>query len=141
MHCIGFQISLCLSIILATSIYISSSILKEWRWLPWTIHDKFFFTYSFFRPNEAASDPSVRRLVVEQTKQWSEMVEKQRKHEWELMKNHLHAQEEILRKLMETSQLNQMKQLEAKHERWEWRVVLTWMSNYDKFVGKVKSKA
>ncbi|XP_035703869.1 1-phosphatidylinositol 4,5-bisphosphate phosphodiesterase isoform X2 [Folsomia candida] len=69
------------------------------------------------QPNEAASDPSIRRLVVEQTKQWTEMMEKHRRDEWELRKSHLHSQEEILRKLMETSQQNQMKQLEAKHER------------------------
>lgn len=72
---------------------------------------------SICRPNEAASDPTVRKIVVEQTKQWTEMMEKHRKEEWELMKAHLHAQEEILKKLMETSQQNQMKQLEAKHER------------------------
>ncbi|CAG7818259.1 unnamed protein product [Allacma fusca] len=72
----------------------------------------------FFRPNESVSDPNVRRVVVEQTKQWTEMMERHRKEEWELMKSHLQAQEEILKKLMEVSQAIQMKQLEAKHDRY-----------------------
>jgi len=45
------------------------------------------------------------------------MLEKHRKEEWELMKVHLHSQEDILKKLMESLQLNQMKQLELKHDR------------------------
>lgn len=69
------------------------------------------------RNNDVVNDPLVRKLVAEQTKQWTEMSEKHRREEWELMKGHLQAQEEILKKLMEVSQQNQMKQLDAKHER------------------------
>jgi len=72
----------------------------------------------FYRPEEASKDPAVLKLVEEQTKQWTEMRQKQRKEEWEMMKAHLTAQEEILKKLMEVSQQNQMKQIEAKHERY-----------------------
>ncbi|CAL8111229.1 unnamed protein product [Orchesella dallaii] len=67
--------------------------------------------------NDVVNDPLVRKLVAEQTKQWTEMSEKHRREEWELMKTHLQAQEEILKKLMEVSQQNQMKQMSAKHER------------------------
>jgi phosphatidylinositol phospholipase C beta len=67
--------------------------------------------------NEASCDPAVRSLVFEQTKQWSSMMERHKKEEWEMMKSHLQQQEEILKKLMEVSQANQMKQLLAKHER------------------------
>ena len=44
-------------------------------------------------------------------------MERHKKEEWEMMKSHLQQQEEILKKLMEVSQANQMKQLLAKHER------------------------
>lgn len=71
----------------------------------------------FTRNNDVVNDPLVRKLVAEQTKQWTEMSEKHRHEEWELMKVHLHSQEEILKKLMENLQQNQMKQLDAKHER------------------------
>jgi len=76
-----------------------------------------FYSRFVCRPNEAASDPNIRKLVVEQTSQWTEMIEKHRKEEWELMKSHLQAQEAILKTLMEVCHQNQMKQLGAKHEK------------------------
>lgn len=45
------------------------------------------------------------------------MVERHRKQEWETLKQQLNDQQEILKKLMETMQAQQMKQLEAKHDR------------------------
>lgn len=45
------------------------------------------------------------------------MIERHKKEEWDLLKTQLNDQKEILRKLMETTQAAQMKQLEAKHER------------------------
>lgn len=45
------------------------------------------------------------------------MIERHKKEEWDLLKQQLDDQREILRKLMETTQAGQMKQLEAKHER------------------------
>lgn len=67
--------------------------------------------------NELASDPQVRKLVSEQTSQWSEMVERHRKEEWETMKQQLTDQQDVLKRLMEVVQATQIKQLEAKHER------------------------
>ncbi|PSN37639.1 1-phosphatidylinositol 4 [Blattella germanica] len=67
--------------------------------------------------NELASDPGVRKLVKEQTEQWSEMVERHRKEEWELIKQHLTDQKDILKGLMVAAQAVQKKQLEAKHDR------------------------
>ena len=58
------------------------------------------------------NDPTVKSVVVEQTKQWSDMMEKHRKEEWEIMKNHLKMQEDVLKKLMETAQAQQMKDLD-----------------------------
>lgn len=45
------------------------------------------------------------------------MMERHRKEEWELLKNHLIQQREILQRLMEIAQAQQMKQIEAKFER------------------------
>ena len=67
--------------------------------------------------NELAADPAVRKLVKEQTEQWSEMIERHRKEEWEVVKQHLTDQKEILKGLMIAAQAVQKKQLEAKHDR------------------------
>ncbi|XP_023210759.1 1-phosphatidylinositol 4,5-bisphosphate phosphodiesterase-like [Centruroides sculpturatus] len=67
--------------------------------------------------DDLANDPEIRELVVQQMRQWSELLEKQRKEEWELLKDHLWQQGEVLKKLMEQAQAGQMKQLEAKFER------------------------
>jgi len=72
---------------------------------------------SLYSKNELVSDPAVRKLVAEQTVQWSDMVERHRKEEWELIKQHLIDQQDILKRLMEASHAAQMKQLEAKHDR------------------------
>lgn len=70
------------------------------------------------RPNEAAQDPAVRKLVVEQMSQWSEVVERQQREKWETLRQQLKDNQDVLRKLMEGVQASQMKQLEAKHERY-----------------------
>lgn len=67
--------------------------------------------------NELVNDPGVRKLVKEQTIQWSELMEKHRKQEWEYLRTQLDEQRDVLRKHMELIQLSQMKQLEAKQER------------------------
>ncbi|XP_044731341.1 1-phosphatidylinositol 4,5-bisphosphate phosphodiesterase isoform X2 [Chrysoperla carnea] len=67
--------------------------------------------------NDLTNDPAIRKLVTEQTLQWSEMAERHRKQEWEMMKQQLLDQQDILKKLMETQQASQIKQLEAKHDR------------------------
>merc|ERR1719210_2813360 len=45
------------------------------------------------------------------------MMERHRKEEWELTRTHLQAQEEVLKKLMESQQTQQTKELEATFER------------------------
>jgi hypothetical protein len=78
--------------------------------------------YIFFssknRDNDVVNDPAVKQVVVEQTKQWSDMMERFRTENWDLMKTHLQAQEEILRKLMQTQQQSQMKDLETLFEKY-----------------------
>ncbi|KAB7495953.1 1-phosphatidylinositol 4,5-bisphosphate phosphodiesterase [Armadillidium nasatum] len=65
---------------------------------------------------EVVDDPTIKGVVSEQMRQWSEMMEKHRKEEWAMLKEHLKSQEEILKKLMEAEQEAQIKKLEAKHE-------------------------
>lgn len=50
------------------------------------------------------------------------MMERHRKEEWELLKNHLIQQREILQRLMEIAQAQQMKQIEAKFERYRYLI-------------------
>ncbi|XP_013772515.1 1-phosphatidylinositol 4,5-bisphosphate phosphodiesterase-like [Limulus polyphemus] len=66
---------------------------------------------------DLANDPQVRELVVDQMKQWSEMLERHRRDEWDLLKAHLQYQGDILKRLMEVAQAGQIKQLETKFER------------------------
>ena len=46
-------------------------------------------------------------MVAEQTKEWTELMTKQRKDNWEMIKGHRTAQEEILKKIMEAAQVLQ----------------------------------
>ncbi|XP_076353966.1 1-phosphatidylinositol 4,5-bisphosphate phosphodiesterase-like [Tachypleus tridentatus] len=66
---------------------------------------------------DIANDQQVRELVVDQMKQWSEMLERHRQDEWDLLKAHLRYQGDILKRLMEVAQAGQLKQLEIKFER------------------------
>jgi len=56
-------------------------------------------------------------VVLEQTEEYTEVVERHRKEEWELTKAHLIAQDDMLKTLMEGMQAQQMKELEAIFER------------------------
>ncbi|CAG9858517.1 unnamed protein product [Phyllotreta striolata] len=67
--------------------------------------------------NDLVNDPAVRKLVTEQTLEWSALMERHRKQEWEFLRKQLDDQRDLLRKHMEILQAMQMKQLEAKHER------------------------
>lgn len=67
--------------------------------------------------DEIKADQNVRKVITDQTSQWSEMCEKHKKEEWELLKTQVNDQQDILKRLMETTQAGQMKQLEAKHDR------------------------
>ncbi len=71
------------------------------------------------------NDPAVKQVVVEQTKQWSEMMERHRIENWDLMRAHLQAQEDVLRKLMQAQQQLQMKDLENVFEK----LVMQWELN------------
>lgn len=67
--------------------------------------------------HDLANDPVIKDMVIDQTKQWSEMVERHRKEELELMKENRKQLGDCLEKLLVAAQTNQMKQLEVKFER------------------------
>jgi phosphatidylinositol phospholipase C beta len=69
------------------------------------------------RDNDVVHDPTVKGVVIEQTKQWSEMMEKHRQEEWELMKSQLQFQGDLLKRLLVDAQAQQIKDLDAIFER------------------------
>ena len=54
---------------------------------------------------QAEADTKLMGMVAEQTKEWTELMSKQRKDNWEMIKAHRTAQEEILKKIMEAAQV------------------------------------
>ena len=55
-----------------------------------------------FSRDAAVDDPGLKTVVADQTKQWSDMMERHRKEEWELMKTQLQNQEEVKHELLST---------------------------------------
>ncbi|KOB75892.1 Phosphoinositide phospholipase C [Operophtera brumata] len=66
---------------------------------------------------EVSNDAGFRKLVSEQSAAWSELVAKHRVEDWSTARSRLDEQRDLLKKMMETTQQAQFKQLEAKHER------------------------
>ncbi|XP_015595890.1 1-phosphatidylinositol 4,5-bisphosphate phosphodiesterase [Cephus cinctus] len=64
-----------------------------------------------------AQDANVKKVINEQTSQWSAMMERQRKEEWELLKTHIQNSREEMKKLIEVVQATQNKQLQAKQDK------------------------
>ena len=77
------------------------------------INDFYILLYFFHRKENLGNDPDVLKLVREQTTQWTDLMHRQRKSEWEMLKTHVTAQEETLKKLASQLQVKQMKDLEA----------------------------
>ncbi|KAL1138525.1 hypothetical protein AAG570_008588 [Ranatra chinensis] len=66
---------------------------------------------------EVVKEAGVKEVVGQQVDQWSEMVERQRKEHWAMMKQHVTEQQEMLTRLMEAIHTTQIKQIEGKHDR------------------------
>ena len=64
----------------------------------------------------------MKKLVIEQTSEWSTMIEKHKKAEWELHKQQVDASREEMKKLIEIVQVNQNKQLQIKHDKLAERI-------------------
>ncbi|XP_060577835.1 1-phosphatidylinositol 4,5-bisphosphate phosphodiesterase beta-4-like isoform X1 [Ruditapes philippinarum] len=60
---------------------------------------------------------NVHRLVVDQTREWSDMVLRQLNEEHDLKKEHIVQQNECLRKLLHEAHTGQLKELEVRQER------------------------
>ncbi|KYM81957.1 1-phosphatidylinositol-4,5-bisphosphate phosphodiesterase [Atta colombica] len=67
--------------------------------------------------NTLAQDANVKKIINEQTAQWSTIMEKQRKEEWDLLKNQTQNSRDELKRLIEIVQATQIKQLQAKHDK------------------------
>jgi phosphatidylinositol phospholipase C, beta len=67
--------------------------------------------------DEIKTNPEIRKVIQDQNAQWSEMIERHRKEEWDMLKQQLTDQQEQLRQLMIVTQAGQMKQLEEKLAR------------------------
>lgn len=59
----------------------------------------------------------MKKVISEQTTQWSQMVERQRKEEWELLRVQTEAAKDEFKKIIDVVQAGQMKQLQAKHDK------------------------
>lgn len=62
-------------------------------------------------------DSAVKEICNEQTDEYTELVERHRKEEWDLTKSHLISQDDMLKTIMESMQAQQMKELEGLFER------------------------
>ncbi|KAL5278131.1 PLCB4 family protein [Megaselia abdita] len=64
------------------------------------------------------NDVAIKTAINEQSHQWTEMLNRHKKEEWDILKQQVEENKETMKKLMESVQANQMKQLEEKQERW-----------------------
>lgn len=78
---------------------------------------RYILGFNIFSKNALAQDANVKKVISEQTAQWSSMIERQRKEEWELLKNQTQNSREELKKLIEIVQATQVKQLQTKHDK------------------------
>jgi len=68
-------------------------------------------------PEQAEADAKIIELVKEQTTAWTTLMNAHRGATWEMTKTQLAAQEDIMKKLMELAQAQQVKELEASFEK------------------------
>ncbi|KFM65272.1 1-phosphatidylinositol-4,5-bisphosphate phosphodiesterase, partial [Stegodyphus mimosarum] len=68
------------------------------------------------KQSDLTQDVKLKELVINQMEQWSELVEKHKKEEWELLKTQASEQGNILERLMNLEQVKQLRQLEQKFD-------------------------
>lgn len=81
---------------------------------------KFKFSFFFFSlvtnsKNALVNDASVKTMIKEQTTQWTQMMERQRKEEWELSKTQLEGSKADIKACIPAVQAQQLKLLETRH--------------------------
>lgn len=62
------------------------------------------------------------KTIGHQVKQWTDLLHKQRREEWEMMKAHAKIQEDNFKKIFDSVQIRQMKELEAFFARYGFMV-------------------
>lgn len=73
--------------------------------------------FVFYSKSALIQDANVKKVISEQTAQWSAMVERQRKEEWEMLKSQAEAGRDEFKRIIEIVQAAQVKQLQAKHDK------------------------
>ncbi|KAG8189299.1 hypothetical protein JTE90_019059 [Oedothorax gibbosus] len=68
------------------------------------------------KPSDVLKDAKLKELVMHQVTQWSELIEKQKLEEWELLKTQASQQGELLEKVLKIEQNKQMRQTEQKFD-------------------------
>lgn len=69
------------------------------------------------KSSDNSKDSSIKELVVQQIKQWTDLSDKLHQEEWELFKSHKTNEADILRKILLHWQAVQLKHLESMFER------------------------
>lgn len=72
---------------------------------------------SFYSKDEIRNDTTIKNAITEQTQQWTEMIAKHKKEEWDMLRQHVQDSQEAMKALMLTVQAQQVKQLEERHAR------------------------
>ncbi|TMW47080.1 hypothetical protein DOY81_007841 [Sarcophaga bullata] len=67
--------------------------------------------------DEIRNDSAIKTAIADQTKQWTEMIAKHKKEEWDLLRQHVQDSQEAMKALMLTVQAQQIKQLEERHAK------------------------
>ncbi|KAM7349193.1 no receptor potential A isoform 1-T7 [Cochliomyia hominivorax] len=67
--------------------------------------------------DEIRNDSAIKSAIAEQTKQWTEMIARHKKEEWDLLRQHVQDSQEAMKALMLVVQAQQIKQLEERHAK------------------------
>ncbi|XP_046801850.1 1-phosphatidylinositol 4,5-bisphosphate phosphodiesterase isoform X1 [Lucilia cuprina] len=67
--------------------------------------------------DEIRNDSAIKTAIAEQTKQWTEMIARHKKEEWDLLRQHVQDSQEAMKALMLVVQAQQIKQLEERHAK------------------------
>lgn len=84
------------------------------------------------------NDAAIKTAINEQSHQWTEMLNRHKKEEWDILKQQVEENKETMKKLMESVQANQMKQLDEKQERYANSSHSTSLNNIISFSRDVK---
>lgn len=69
--------------------------------------------------DDIRNDANIKNSINDQTKQWTDMIARHRKEEWDMLRQHVQDSQDAMKALMLTVQAAQIKQLEDRHARWD----------------------